>query len=62
MDINGFSCTVHVETRSLSSAEQADQAWQLSLRMIQAYLKTVTTFRSTPIYKPLSECSPELPS
>jgi len=61
-DINGFSCVVHVETRSLSSAEQAEQAWQLSLRMIQAYLETVVTLKSTPLYQPLSECSPELPS
>ena len=62
VDIKGFSCVVHVETQTLSSAEQAGQVWQLSLRMIQAYLKTVVTFKSMPIYKPLSECSPELPS
>ncbi|MEM6452927.1 MAG: hypothetical protein AAF703_21745 [Cyanobacteria bacterium P01_D01_bin.105] len=62
VDINGFSCAVHIETRPLSSPEQAHQVWQLSLRMIQAYLETVITMKSTPIYKPLSECLPELPS
>jgi len=57
VDIHGFSCVVQVKTRSLSSSEQADQAWQLSLRMIDAYLETVETLQSKPIYQPLSECS-----
>lgn len=61
-DIHGFSCSVHIKTRSLSSAEQADQAWQLSLRMIQAYLETVVILKSTPLYQPLPEYSPKLPS
>ncbi len=60
VEIHGFSCAVHIETRSLSSPEQADQAWQLSLRMIDAYLSTVETLQSKSIYKPLSECSSEL--
>ncbi|MEL7054350.1 MAG: hypothetical protein AAFV85_09160 [Cyanobacteria bacterium J06634_6] len=58
--IHGFSCQVHVKTRSLSSPEQANQAWQLSLRMLDTYLSRVETLQSTPIYKPLSEYSNEL--
>lgn len=56
-EIHGFSCAVHIETRALSSAEQAEQAWQLTLRMIDAYLATVETLQATLIYQPLSECS-----
>ncbi|MEM9089705.1 MAG: hypothetical protein AAGC93_13275 [Cyanobacteria bacterium P01_F01_bin.53] len=59
-EVNGFSCAIHLKTRSLSSPEQANQAWQLSLRMIEAYIGTVDTLRSMPIYKPLPECSSEL--
>ncbi|MEL6491238.1 MAG: hypothetical protein AAFQ95_14875 [Cyanobacteria bacterium J06621_3] len=61
-DIHGFSCSVHVRTRSLSSPEQANQAWQLSLRMLDAYLSRVETLQSKPIYKPLSEYSNEISS
>ncbi|MEO1396383.1 MAG: hypothetical protein AAFV90_26115 [Cyanobacteria bacterium J06634_5] len=57
--IDGFACAVHLETRALSSPEQADLVWQISLRMIGAYLETVKTLTSTPIYKPLSDCSNE---
>lgn len=57
VEIHGFSCAVHIETRSLSSPEQAEQAWQLSLRMIDAYFATVETPQATLIYQPLSECS-----
>ena len=60
--LEGFACAIHLKTRSLSSAEQADQVWQISLRMIQAYLATIETLKSTPIYKPLPECPTELPS
>ncbi|MGD1896140.1 MAG: hypothetical protein ACFB16_04215 [Phormidesmis sp.] len=56
---HGFSCVVHIETQPLSSPVQADQAWQLSLRMIDTYLATVETLQATPIYEPLSECSSE---
>ncbi|MEM9087525.1 MAG: hypothetical protein AAGC93_02160 [Cyanobacteria bacterium P01_F01_bin.53] len=58
--IDGFACAIHIETRSLSSVEQAEQVWQLSLRMIESYLETVKTQSSTLIYKPLSDCSSEL--
>ncbi|MEO1621098.1 MAG: hypothetical protein AAFU53_08695 [Cyanobacteria bacterium J06632_3] len=57
VQVHGFSCAVHIETRMLSSAEQAEQAWQLSLRMLDAYMATVETLQSMPIYQPLSECS-----
>ena len=58
--IHGFSCSVHIETRLLSSTEQANQVWQLSLRMLDAYLATVDTLEPKVIYKPLSQCSSEL--
>jgi len=59
VEVHGFSCSIQVKTRSLSSAEAANQAWQLSLRMIQSYLETVETNRSSPIYTPLFGCSSE---
>lgn len=59
VEIHGFTCAVHVETRSLSSLEQVDQVWQLSLRMIDTYLSTVDTLEPMPIYRPLSEYSAE---
>lgn len=60
VEVHGFSCFVCVRTRSLSSAEQANQVWQLSLKVIQSYMETVETNQANPIYKPLSECSSEL--
>lgn len=60
--IDGFTCSVHVKTRFMSSVEQADQVWQLSLRMIGAYLENVETLASIPLYKPISEYSNEISS
>lgn len=57
VDIRGFSCAVHIKTCPLSSPEQANQVWQLSLRMIDTYLSTVETLQAKPIYQPLSEYS-----
>ncbi|MEM6599137.1 MAG: hypothetical protein AAF810_16280 [Cyanobacteria bacterium P01_D01_bin.36] len=59
VETHGFSCVVHIETLPLSSLEQANQAWQLTLRMIDAYLSTVETLQPMPIYQPLSEYSHE---
>lgn len=60
--LDGFSCAIHIETRSLSSPEQANQAWQFSLRMLESYFAKVFAASSTPLYKPLSEYSSELSS
>ncbi|MEM8504369.1 MAG: hypothetical protein AAF716_14595 [Cyanobacteria bacterium P01_D01_bin.1] len=57
VEVHGFSCSIYIRTKSLSSPEQASQAWQLSLRMIDTYLSTVETLQARPIYTPLSECS-----
>ena len=62
VSVHGLSCAIHIETRSLSSPEQAEQAWQLSLRMLDAYFSTVDTLEPKLIYRPLSECSRELNS
>jgi len=52
-EIDGFSCAIQMHTRSLSSVEQAEMTWQLSLRMIGAYFNTVFTEADKLIYKPL---------
>ncbi|MEL6354592.1 MAG: hypothetical protein AAFR58_23000 [Cyanobacteria bacterium J06627_28] len=52
-EIDGFSCAIQMQTRSLSSVEQAEMTWQFSLRMIGAYFNTVFTEADKPIYKPL---------
>ena len=57
--LDGFVCAIQVETRSLSSAEQANQTWQFSLKMLESYFAKVFTESSTPLYKPLSEHSSE---
>lgn len=57
VDIHGFSCAIYIKTYPLSSSEQANQVWQLSLRMIDTYFSTVETLQATPIYQPLSEYS-----
>ena len=57
VSVDGFSCAIYIETRLLSSVEQAHQVWQLSLRMIDAYLNTVHTLMAKPIYTPLPERS-----
>lgn len=52
--IDGFSCSIHLETRLMSSTEQAEQVWQLSLKTIDGYFRSVHNQTSTPIYDPLS--------
>lgn len=58
--LDGFTCTIHIGTRSLSSKELANQAWQFSLNMLEAYFTKVFTESSTPLYKPLSEYSSDI--